>query len=78
MQSVRLSFAVFFLAATAVQAAAPRAACESDADCGANQFCALADCGAPCDPDDAACEPSDCGSGGGICVDNDPGEPVEP
>ncbi len=49
-------------------------ACESDADCGDEQICALTDCARPCDDGDVDCEPVDCG-GGGVCIDVGGGAP---
>jgi uncharacterized protein (TIGR03382 family) len=68
------ALAIPFFAATG--ALAQDIPCESDADCGENQICALTDCARPCDTDeDPACEPTDCG-GGGTCIDI--GEPPPP
>lgn len=67
MLSVRIPLAAFFIASAAANATE----CFSDVDCATNEICALSDCGSSCDPDDPACEPSDC-SDVGECIALDP------
>ena len=77
MLSARLPFLAFFVVAAAATAAhADQAICQSDADCAVGEFCALTDCGPACDPDEVACEPTDCGTGG-VCFSGPPPEPTE-